>query len=245
MPTRELMELREQLPYLDRSGVREQLAALDEPQLRELVGGRQTRQYAAYELRAADTKDDQAPRLRGRAVPYGVWTDTGWYMERIMPGTFTKSIREAASRLPLLLFHDSRSFPIGASEEWIENDDGLDGVWDLDPDDEDAMTALRKVRLRMLTGMSVGFVPIEEYRTVKGKRIDVNTDVELDEDGIPWVTRRQARLLETSLTPTPAYVGAQIPAREIVAMMKTLEVEEVEGTPRRDALAARMKELGL
>ena len=97
----------------------------------------------------------------------------------------------------------------------------------------------------MLTGMSVGFVPIEEYRTVKGQRVDVNTDVELDEDGIPWVTRRQARLLETSLTPTPAYVGAQIPAREIVAMMKTLEVEKVEGTPRRDALAARMKELGL
>lgn len=242
MQTRELMQLREQLPYLDRSRLREQLAALDEPQLRVLVGGRQTRVYsAAFELRAIDEADADRPRLAGRAVPYGVWTDVGWYMERVMPGTFAKSIREAANRLPLLLFHDSRRFPIGASDEWTESEEGLDCVWELDADDPDAMTTRRKAQKRMLTGLSVGFVPIEEYRTVKGKRVDVNTDVEMDDDGIPWVTRRQARLLEVSVTPTPAYAGAQIPARELMESMKELEV----GTPRRDALAARMKELGL
>ena len=158
-----------------------------------------------------------------------------------MPGTFAKSIREAANRLPLLLFHDSRRFPIGASEEWAESEDGLDCVWELDADDPDAMTTRRKAQKRMLTGLSVGFVPIEEYRTVKGKRVDVNTDVEVDDDGIPWVTRKQARLLEVSLTPTPAYVGAQVPgARALWESMK-----ELDGTPRRDALVARMKELGL
>ena len=45
----ELVQLREQLPYMDRSRLREQLAALDEPELRALVGGRQTRVYSAYE----------------------------------------------------------------------------------------------------------------------------------------------------------------------------------------------------
>lgn len=154
------------------------------------------RLYQGLELR--DVNNDEGSRyLEGRAVPYGVWQDVGWYMEKIRAGAFKKSIREAARRLPLLLFHDSRSFPVGVSEKWIESDDGLDVVWKLDSS-ERAQEAARLAREGMLTGLSVGFVGIQAERTY-------------DEDaGISYVERIEARLMEVSLTPTPAYAGAKV-----------------------------------
>lgn len=118
-------------------------------------------------------------------------------MEKIKKGAFSKSIREAAKRLPLLLFHDSRSFPVGVSEKWTESADGLDCVWRLDTS-EVAQEAARLADAGMLTGLSVGFIGLQAERTY-------------DEDsGMSWVERTEARLLEVSLTPTPAYVGAQV-----------------------------------
>ena len=55
--------------------------------------------------------------LEGRAVPYNRWADIGWFRERFLPGSFTKSIREAARKLPLLLWHDNNTFPVGVSHE--------------------------------------------------------------------------------------------------------------------------------
>lgn len=137
--------------------------------------------------------------LEGRAVPYGQWTDVGWFMEQMAKGVFAKSIREAAKGLPLLVWHDNRTFPIGVSEKWTERDDGLDGVWRVDADDEFALEAARKASDGYLTGMSVGFAPMPESDTL-----------DIDDDGLAWVTRNEARLLEVSLTPTPAYAGAQV-----------------------------------
>ena len=153
------------------------------------------RVFRGLELR--DVEADGFRWLEGRAVPYGVWQDVGWYMEMIEKGAFSKSIREAARRLPLLLFHDSRSFPVGVSEKWTENDDGLDVVWKLDGS-ERAQEAARLANGGMLTGLSVGFQGIQAERTY-------------DEDtGLSWVKRTEARLLEVSLTPTPAYAGAKV-----------------------------------
>lgn len=137
--------------------------------------------------------------LEGRAVPYGEWTDVGWFMEQMSRGVFGKSIKEAARGLPLLLWHDNRSFPIGVSERWTETDGGLDGVWRIDTGDELAVEGARKAAEGMLTGMSVGFAPMPETDTLS-----------IDDDGLVWITRNEARLLETSLTPTPAYAGAQV-----------------------------------
>ena len=153
------------------------------------------RVFRGLELR--DVAADGARWLEGRAVPYGTWQDVGWYMEMIKKGAFAKSIKEAARRLPLLLFHDERSFPVGVSEKWTETDDGLDVVWTLDTS-ERAQEAARLASEGMLTGLSVGFQGIQAERTYD------------DETGLSWVERTEARLLEVSLTPTPAYAGAKV-----------------------------------
>lgn len=179
------------------------LLALSAPEVRTFTG-----------LTFRDSEVSESGRyLEGRAVPYGVWQDVGWYMEMIRKGAFRKSIREAARQLPLLLWHDSRSFPVGVSERWTESDDGLDVVWRLDTSDL-AQEAARLAREGMLTGLSVGFIGITSERTY-------------DEDaGISYVERIEARLLEVSLTPTPAYVGAK------VALVRSRE-RAVNGQPAR------------
>ena len=155
----------------------------------------EVRTFPVLEFRDAT---ESGSYLEGRAVPYNTWTDVGWYRERFAPGAFKKSIREAAAALPLLLWHDNRTFPIGKAEKWRESADGLDCVWKLDQTDERAREAAQKARDGFLTGLSVGFAPI------------VDDEIEIDDMGVVSITRREARLLEVSLTPTPAYAGAQV-----------------------------------
>jgi HK97 family phage prohead protease len=172
----------------------------------------QTRTYLAgfavprgLQVRALDTTDSLS-FLEGRAAPYNVWADTGWgfEMEALAPGVFERSIG-VKSDLPLLLFHNYRSFPVGVAEEWHETDDGLDAVWRLDGSDE-AQRAARQARDGHLTGLSVGFIP-EPGGSEFG---EFDWDSFDPEDETTWmhVTRHEARLLETSMTPTPVFVDA-------------------------------------
>lgn len=177
-----------------------------------VVSGPEVRTFAGLQLR--DIESDGARWLEGRAVPYDTWSDVGWYMEKIRKGCFAKSIREAARRLPLLLFHDGHSFPVGVSEKWTENDEGLDVVWRMDSG-EQAQEAARLADAGMLTGLSVGFAPIQSERTYD------------EEAGTSWVERTEARLLEVSLTPTPAYAGAK------VAVVRSREPHVNGAAPRR------------
>lgn len=182
----------------------------------------EVRTYGGLEFRDVDATES-GRYLEGRAVPYGIWQDVGWYQEKITKGAFAKSIREAAKKLPLLLWHNSRSFPIGVSEKWTESDDGLDAVWRLDSG-EQAQEAARLARDGLLTGLSVGFIGIAAERTYD------------EEKGISYVERTEARLLEVSLTPTPAYAGAQ------VALVRSRE-QAINGQPtRRSAEISALKE---
>lgn len=177
-----------------------------------ILSAPEVRTFPGLELR--DVATDGARWLEGRAVPYDTWQDVGWYMEKFKKGAFAKSIREAAKKLPLLLFHDSRSFPVGVSEKWTEQDDGLDVVWRLDTS-EIAQEAARLADAGMLTGLSVGFVGIQAERSY-------------DEDsGLSWIERTEARLMEVSLTPTPAYAGAK------VALVRSREPRINGATPGR------------
>ena len=154
--------------------------------------------YSALEMGFREVDGTDSYRfLEGRAVPYGRWADIGgWFKEQFAFESFKKSIREAGARLPLMLWHDNKKFPIGASTEWREKDDGLHGVWRIDTKDDLAVEAARKARDGFLTGMSVGFAPIE--------------DLWEQFDGVDHVTRKVARLFEVSLTPTPAYAGGKV-----------------------------------
>ena len=95
-------------------------------------------------------------------------------------------------------------------------------------EDQRAVEAARKAREGMLTGLSIGFAPIEKRTDQGGRVVDPNNEVEIDDLGVMSVTRREARLLEVSLTPTPAYAGAK------VALVRSRRAQ-VDGTPRRSA----------
>src|SRR5262245_34844993 len=92
--------------------------------------------------------------IEGRAMPYNVWTNRGWYMESVDFGALDKSLAESAAALPLHLFHKDDQWPIGVSERWESRKSGLNGVWRLDDSDE-AQRAAKLARDGLLSYFSV------------------------------------------------------------------------------------------
>ena len=144
--------------------------------------------------------------LEGVAVPYDTWADIGPFVERHAAGSFARSTKGAGKGLPLLLFHDNRKWPVGHAEAWAHDRGGLAGVWRLN-DTDDAQTAAALAEAGDLTGMSIGFAPVRSDWDPRGAD-DWNPD--LGPDHKDRVTRVESRLLEVSLTPTPAFAGAQV-----------------------------------
>jgi HK97 family phage prohead protease len=142
--------------------------------------------------------------LEGRAVPYNVWADVGWFLEQHDKGSLDRTTKEAAKGLPLLLFHNNRTWPVGVSESWDHQDDGLHGVWRLNQTN-DAQQAAWLAESGELGYLSIGFSPI---RSAWEYVDDFNPD--LGPNHMDRVTRLESRLLEVSLTPTPAFSTAEI-----------------------------------
>ena len=142
--------------------------------------------------------------IEGVAVPFDTWGDVGWFLEQHAADSLKRSTKSnAGARLPLLLFHDKRNFPIGHAEEW-KHEGGLRGVWRLN-DSPEAQRAAEAADAGDLLGMSIGFAPIRsDWQYVE----EWNPD--LGEDHKDRVTRLESRLLEVSLTPTPIFEGAAV-----------------------------------
>lgn len=148
---------------------------------------------------------DNLRTLHGRAVPYDSWTVRGWYQLRMAQGCFDKSIKEAARELPLLLFHDYESFPIGKATNWDSRVDGLWGTWSLD-DDPRAQRAARLARDGVLTGLSIGWQPLlQEWEISDLEEWSLDDASTLDR-----CTLKEGRLAETSLLSTPQFVEAVV-----------------------------------
>lgn len=146
--------------------------------------------------------------LEGRAVPYGVFADVnGWFLEAHQVDSFKRSTKGGSGKnLPLLLFHDNQGWPIGHAESWDHRSDGMHGVWRLNELPE-AQRAAQMAESMDLTGLSVGFQPVQsawEY-------VD-DWDPDLGPGHMDRVTRLESRLLEVSITPTPAFADAGITA---------------------------------
>jgi HK97 family phage prohead protease len=161
---------------------------------------------AVFEFRAAEVETaGRFTRLEGRAVPYNTWANVGPYLEQFKPRAFAKSIRETAAALPLMLFHGREDmWPIGKAAGWDDKDDGLYGRWDLN-DSPNAQRAAAMARSGELGFLSIGFVDV---RSVPELAADYNPM--LGEDHMDRITRIEARLVETSVVPTPAYADAEI-----------------------------------
>jgi len=143
--------------------------------------------------------------LEGRAVPYDTWADIGYFLEQHAGGSFAKSTKAGTGKgLPLLLFHDNRSFPIGKADSSTHDDGGMDGVWKLN-DSPQAQRAAKAADDGELIGLSVGFSPIRsEWDYVD----DWNPD--LGPEHMDRCTRIESRLVEVSMTPTPAFAEAGV-----------------------------------
>lgn len=144
--------------------------------------------------------------LRGRAVPYDTEADIGWFVEEFAQGSLGKSARESAAALPLMLFHGDalKPFPAGSIARWDEQATGLYGEWNI-ADDADAQRAAKLAADGHLNFMSIRFAPIRSEWTYVD---DFNPD--LGATHKDRVRRIEARLLEVSLVPTPAYNEATI-----------------------------------
>jgi HK97 family phage prohead protease len=157
------------------------------------------------ELRDAQPSGRPYRHLEGRAVPYDTWENVGWFLEQHVAGSFERSTKGLGGKnAPLLLFHDNRSWPVGHAESWTHDSDGMWGVWRLDGG-EPAQRAAQMAADGHLTGLSVGFQPIRS----KWELVD-DWDPDADEDHMDRVSRIESRLVEVSITPTPAFQDAQI-----------------------------------
>jgi HK97 family phage prohead protease len=170
--------------------------------------------------------------LEGRAVPYDTWANIGWFLEAHQKGSLDETTTRGSGKgLPLLLFHNNRSWPIGTAESWSSSDDGLSGVWRLNQT-SDAQQAAALVDAGDLHGLSIGFAPIRsawEY-------VD-DWDPDLGPDHMDRVTRIESRLLEVSVTPTPAFVEAEI------SLVRTREARRLRPTSRRDGWVRELERL--
>ena len=166
-----------------------------------------TRQLVLYETSVEKIgHDGPFTELRGRAVPYAVWTNRGWFMESVKAGCFDKSLDEAAAGLPLHLFHDSDSFPIGVSTEWDRKRDALYGVWKLDGSEE-AQRAAQLAADGLLRYMSVGHSPIRsEWEFVEPEK----WNPDLGPEHMDKLTRVESRLVEVSMLTVPAFATAEV-----------------------------------
>lgn len=153
-------------------------------------------------LRATDEGDGRT--LVGLAVPFDVevvvrdlWDD---YEEVFRRGAFKKTITDRARPLPLLGFHDRRSFPLGPATRLEETESGLEADFHVS-ETPDGDAALALIADGALSGLSIGFEPISET-TTRGK--------DREPAGLDLVERTEVRLHEISLVNIPAYADAGV-----------------------------------
>jgi HK97 family phage prohead protease len=128
--------------------------------------------------------------LAGLAVPYGIEVQIGRYRERFVRGAFADARPED---VPLMAVHDHETLPIGRAISLTETQAGLEAELRVSQTQRgDEVLAL--VKDGAATGLSVGFVPVED-RWNQDRTI---------------VERIKARLVELSITAFPAYAGARI-----------------------------------
>ena len=130
------------------------------------------------ELRARDGEGAGDGRtLVGRLVPYGVAStvsDGGArYRERFTRGAFERQLRSGQHRQVALFAEHNlpgmpRRLPLARAAELYDGDDGLYGAFPL-PHTSAADDALELVRTGVVTGLSLGFVLLEE-NTRRGPR---------------------------------------------------------------------------
>lgn len=170
--------------------------------------------YRSAELAFRD--DGDGPGIvEGRMVPYNQWTEIrsaleGHFLERILPGALTKTLKERAGKMRVLFQHGMESIgksPIAALEEVRDEEDGAYYRARLLP----STPALIVDGLRAgLYGTSIAMrLPIRYDTTQRPKRSEYNPD------GLEERSVMEASVKELSIVTFPAYEGATASVRSL------------------------------
>jgi hypothetical protein len=175
-----------------------------------LETGQEVNTARVYEATIRDVQAVGKPYryLEGRAVPYDTFADIGgFFLEAHAVDSFKRSTKGGTGKgLPLLLFHNNQSWPIGHAESWEHRSDGMHGVWRLN-DRPESQQAAQMAESGDLVGLSVGFQPIRSQWTLVEDYAPDLGPAHMDS-----VIRKESRLVETSMTPTPAFADAGVTA---------------------------------
>lgn len=159
--------------------------------------------------------------MTGVVARYGRVYDLRTFTERLLPGVFRKSIAESARALPLHINHAHDLVPVGRAVSWEDTDEHLIGTWEFDTRAE-AVEAARQAEEGYLTGLSVGFNPLQTRWDASGDK--------------PHADRIEARLLETSMVSVPGYEDVGVLA---IRSMGNPEVPGLAVAPTPRLLEAR------
>jgi HK97 family phage prohead protease len=130
--------------------------------------------------------------LVGTLVPYDTLTRIGSYHESFRRGVFADVVPE---RVPLLATHAHDELPIGRAVELTDTDTGLQAALRVS-ETRAGDDVLALVRDGAATGLSVGFVPIDDVWDARRTKVE----------------RARATLVEVSVVAFPAYADARITA---------------------------------
>lgn len=174
----------------------------------------EVRQFqSVFEFRSLDTSNRT---MTARVAPYGVKSDLITFTETLRRGVFAKSIRESARALPLHVNHRHDDIPVGKVVQWTETSDWLLADVQFDSRAE-AREAARLVEEDYLSGISIGFLPIQTAWDTSGSK--------------PHAERVEARALELSLCSVPGYEGSRVLALRSMGCPEVPETAVV-ATPR-------------
>lgn len=150
--------------------------------------------------------DTDGRTLVGLAVPFDSEIDVSdwWddYTEVFRKGAFAKTIRDRAKPVPLLAHHAHRSLPIGRAVRLTETDAGLEAEFHLTAGVQQADETLALVLDDALSGLSIGFEPIQHRETKGPNRTPPNAR--------DLIERTEVALREVSVCNFPAFATAGV-----------------------------------
>ena len=180
-----------------------------------------------------DDDDDRAPLIRGYAAVFNEWADIipGVFRERIAPGAFRKTIREADVRA--LVNHDP-NYVLGRNRastlQLHEDKHGL-AVEIEPPDAQWARDLMVSMKRGDISQMSFGFRPVKWTEEV-GEKASDPLKITLDE----------VTLFDVSVVTFPAYKQTEAWARSAIASIEHYllsEPSEAHSTEVRPDTATR------
>lgn len=148
---------------------------------------------------------DDSGRNFYKALAYDT-SSTDMHGTTIAPDAF----RDLPTGLPVLLFHNRASFPVGKIVAWEPSDRGPVAVFKLHTITEEARAAAALIGEQMLDGVSIGFLG---YQAENRQGVPTYTDVELVELSLTPVPSSRAARVETSRdTPDTVETGIDVTA---------------------------------